>query len=214
MIDRAGLAVRDGATHHGIFDVAFLSHIPGVTIVSPATYSALREAAKFALETEGVVAVRYPNKAESVAVVNAFYKNESEELSLKTNFSKEESPEKVYVTYGSIAENVLKAAELLRKEGERVGVILLELLKPYDKSAEKAMPYLCSAKKIVFVEEGIRNGGAGMLFGDALASQGLEISHRNYDVLAIDDNFASPDVPCELYDYVGLSPEKIAERMK
>lgn len=214
MIDRAGLAVRDGATHHGIFDVAFLSHIPGVTIVSPATYSALREAAKLALKTEGVVAVRYPNKAESVAVVNAFYNNESEELSLKTNFSKEESPEKVYVTYGSIAENVLKAAELLRKEGERVGVILLELLKPYDKSAEKAMPYLCSAKKIVFVEEGIRNGGAGMLFGDALASQGLEISHHNYDVLAIDDNFASPDVPCELYDYVGLSPEKIAERMK
>ncbi len=214
MIDRAGLTVRDGATHHGIFDVAFLSHIPGVTIISPASYFALREAARYALKCDGVVAVRYPNKAESSAIVNAFYKNGCEELSFKANFLQENAPPKIYVTYGAIAENVLKATELLEKEGERVGVVILEVLKPYSLVVKKAMPYLFSAKKIVFVEEGIRNGGAGMLFYDALTSQGVDFSGVDYDIQAIDDNFASPEEPCNLYDYVGLSPEKIAERMK
>ena len=214
MIDRAGLATRDGATHHGIFDVAFLSHIPDVTLISPATYVSLKEAAKYSLNSKGVVAVRYPNKPESSEVVNEFYKNGCQEISLKTNFLKENAPEQIYITYGTIAENVLKASRLLEKEGKKVGTVLLEVLKPYDFVAKKAIPYLTSAKKIVFVEEGIRNGGAGMLFCDALAAQGFDVLRAGYEILAIDDNFASPDEPCDLYDYVGLSPEKIAERMK
>ena len=214
MIDRAGLAVRDGATHHGIFDVAFLSHIPGVTVISPASYSALRLAIKAASECEGVIAVRYPNLTESERVVNAFYRDGSCTLSVKADFSPEDAPEKVFVTYGTIAENVLMAAEMLKEEGERVGVVLLEVLKPYEFVADKAMPFLAGAKKIVFVEEGIKNGGAGMIFCEALKSSGYDFSERSYDVIAIDDNFASPDYVCDLYDYVGLSPQKIKEKMK
>ncbi len=214
MIDRAGLAVRDGATHHGIFDVSFLSHIPNVKIISPASYSALRLAAEYALKSDSPIAVRYPNKSESELVVNAFYKEAPEELSLKVLFDGEESYEKVYVTYGTILENVLLAKEILKSRGENVGVMLLELLKPYDLIAEKACHYLKNAKRIVFVEEGIRSGGAGMLFLDALKKCGFDFSKCEYDIAAIDDNFASPDYPCDLYDYVGLSPEKIAERMK
>ena len=146
--------------------------------------------------------------------MNEFYKNGCQEISLKTNFLKENAPEQIYITYGTIAENVLKASRLLEKEGKKVGTVLLEVLKPYDFVAKKAIPYLTSAKKIVFVEEGIRNGGAGMLFCDALAAQGFDVLRAGYEILAIDDNFASPDEPCDLYDYVGLSPEKIAERMK
>lgn len=214
MIDRAGLAVRDGATHHGIFDVSFLSHIPNVTIISPASYFALKLAAKYALKSEGVIAVRYPNKSESKRVVDAFYREEPSELSIKTTFETDYPPEKIFVTYGAIAENVLIAREELERSGERVGVMLLEVLKPYDFVAEKAFPYLKNARKLVFVEEGIRNGGAGMLFFDALKKCGFDFSECGYEIAAIDDNFASPEYPCDLYGYVGLSPEKIAERMK
>ena len=171
-------------------------------------------AAKYALLHEGVIAIRYPNRSESEKTVQAFYQNETEELSLKADFSPVSSPEKVYVTYGTIVENVLIAAESLKKGGEHVGVILLEMLKPYEKIAQKAVPYLSAARKIVFVEEGIKNGGAGMLFCDALKESGYDFSKTSYDIIAVDDNFASPEIPCDLYDYVGLSPEKIAEKMK
>lgn len=214
MIDRAGLAVRDGATHHGIFDVSFLSHIPNVTLFSPASYSALRMAAKYALSSEGVVAVRYPNCSESQKVVEAFYSKEQSEISIKSTFSTDEPKEKVYITYGTVAHNVLLAQEMLKNSGTDVGIILLEMLKPYELIAQKALSYLKNAKKIVFVEEGIKNGGAGMIFRDTLEKCGYDFSGCEYDILAIDDNFASPDMICDLYDYVGLSPQKIAEKMK
>jgi len=214
MIDRAGLAVRDGATHHGIFDVAFLSHIPNVTLFSPASYLALRMAAKYALSSEGVVAVRYPNRSESERIVEAFYSKEQSEISIKSTFTENKPAENVYITYGTIAENVILAQEILKNDGIDTGIILLEMLKPYDLIAKKTLPYLKNAKKIVFVEEGIKNGGAAMIFRDALESSGYDFSACSYDILAIDDNFASPDSICDLYDYVGLSPQKIAEKMK
>lgn len=214
MVDRAGLALRDGATHHGIFDVAFLSHIPNITLISPASYSSLRCAVGYALaHSEGVVAVRYPNKSESSLIADAFYKNGCAELSVKTDFSADSSPNCVFITYGSIAENVLIAKEKLSLQGESVGVILLEMLKPYDATVNKAMRYLKGARKILFVEEGIRNGGAGMIFRDELLSQGFSFENCVYDIAAIEDDFASPATPCDLYDYVGLSPEKIIEKM-
>ena len=214
MVDRAGLAVRDGATHHGIFDVAFLSHIPNVTVISPASYSALKLSAEYALSHEGVIAVRYPNRSESEKVVKAFYSVANDEISFKADFSQENLPDKVYVTYGTIAENVLNASDMLKLEGENVGVILLEILKPYDVTSKKVMPYLQAAKKIVFVEEGIKNGGAGMLFRHSLELCGFNFNSLDYEILAIDDNFASPEEICDLYDYVGLSAEKIKEKMK
>ena len=214
MVDRAGLALRDGATHHGIFDVAFLSHIPGVAIISPATFSALRCAAKYAYSyTDGVIAVRYPNKSESKRVVDAFYKDGCSELSLKTDFSKDAAPETVIITYGTVAENVLIAKDELTAQGKRIGVILLEMLKPYNAVANKAMEYLGSARRILFVEEGIKNGGAGMIFREELLRAGFDFKNCSYDIAAIDDNFASPDCPCDLYDYVGLSPKKIIEKL-
>jgi len=214
MVDRAGLAVRDGATHHGIFDVAFLSHIPNVTVISPACYSALKMSVEYALSHDGVIAVRYPNRSESEKVVNAFYSGANDELSFKADFSPDNLPEKVYVTYGTIAENVLNASDMLKQEGENVGVILLEILKPYDVTTRKVMPYLQAAKKIVFVEEGIKNGGAAMLFRQSLELCGFNFNSSDYQILAIDDNFASPEEICDLYDYVGLSTEKIKEKMK
>ena len=65
---------------------------------------------------------------------------------------------------------------------------------------------------IVFAEEGIRNGGAGMLIRDALIKEGFDFSAVRYEIAAIDDSFASPDEPCDLYDFVGLSPKILSEK--
>lgn len=215
VIDRAGLAVGDGATHHGIFDVAFLSHVPGMTVISPITYSALQRAIDYADNADGPVAIRYPNAQESAEVARTFYNNENKDkLGAKANFSYYSSPECVFITYGSLATRVLKAENIVKENTRaRVGTILLEVLKPYDFVARSIMPYIKGAKRIVFCEEGIKSGGAAMLLREELIKLGFDLSACEYVIAAIDDNFASPDTPCELYDYVGLSPEKLADKM-
>lgn len=215
MIDRAGIAAGDGATHHGIFDVAFLSHIPGMSIISPATYSALEEAVEFANMIDEPIAVRYPNSSESEEVVKAFYsKTNATPFGARANFEPDDAPEYVFITYGTLATRVLKAADIVRcVTGARVGVVLLEVLKPYDYAARTVLPYISGARRILFAEEGIKNGGAAMLMRDALEQLGVDLSAREYLISAIDDNFASPTEPCDIYDHVGLSAEKLAEKM-
>lgn len=212
MIDRASLAAADGPTHHGIFDVAFLSHIPDITILSPISNVALRSAVKFASEADFPIAVRYPNACESSRIANEFYFDGCSEIGVKINFSPDDIPDKLFITYGNITEKVLLASDILRTSGVRVGVVLLELLKPYSTAARLILPFLKGVKHIVFAEEGIKNGGAGMLIRDELLKQGFDFSACRYEIAAIDDNFASPDRLCDIYDFVGLSPEKLSQK--
>ena len=215
IIDRASLAVGDGATHHGIFDVSFLSHIPGMTVISPITYSSLERALDYAQTADGPVAIRYPNSQESADVVRAFYNDDNKDkLGAKADFSYYSLPECVFITYGSLVKRVLKAENIVKESTRsRVGTVLLEVLKPYPIVARSILPYIQGARRIVFCEEGIKSGGAAMLLREELIKLGFDMSRCEYLIAAIDDNFASPDTPCELYDHVGLSPEKLAEKM-
>ncbi len=215
MIDRAGLAVGDGATHHGIFDVAFISHIPNVTLLAPAGYASLRRMTAFATEHNGAVAIRYPNACEPFELLSRFNTICDEcDCMISSDFASEDSPEYIFITYGSLVERVCAAADILRKEGMRVGIILVETLKPYGKVADRLMPIISSAVRVVYAEEGIKNGGAAEITREELILRGFDASETKYRIAAIDDCFASPEKQCELYDYVGLSPEKLAERMK
>lgn len=210
IIDRAGLAVSDGATHHGIFDVAFLSGIPNVRIYAPVTYASLRLAVELAADCEYPIAIRYPNASENPRVAEHFYPDGvCESVDYRMDFSADDVPEYVYVTYGKIVERVLDACDILSADGIKAGVILLEALKPYDVLKDRLRPVLSSARRVVFVEEGIKNGGAAMIFGELISG-----AVKDYSIAAIDDNFASPTERCDLYGFVGLSAEKIAEKMK
>ena len=213
IIDRASLAHSDGPTHHGIFDVAFLSHIPNMKILAPVTYGSLRAAIREARNSMLPIAIRYSNSAENKRVSDSFYSAlDYERFGVRADFDSQSAPEYVFVTYGSIVNNVLSAKEILSDAGVYAGTILLERLKPYDSIARELLPYISSAKRIVFVEEGIKNGGAGMLLLSALKDLGVNLSDK-YEIAAIDDNFASPSELCELYGYLGLSPKCLAEKM-
>lgn len=213
MVDRAGLALADGPTHHGIFDVAFLSHIPNMRICSPITYGSLAAAVEEAVSTQTPIAIRYPNAEENKRVSDVFYPDGNyKSLGVKASFSEEQMPEYVFITYGGIVGRVLDAADILKKRGFDAGVILLEKLKPYEIIAEKALSYIRGAKKILFVEEGIKSGGAGMLLGEALRNIDVDIASK-YKIAAIDDNFAMPESECDLYEFLGLSAERIAEKI-
>ncbi len=214
IIDRAGLAVGDGATHHGIFDVSFLSHIPNMRIYAPSSYETLDLALNESYKLDIPVAIRYPNSKASEKILNAFYNGEnSNNLLPKADFAIDNSPEYVFITYGMLATRALDAEKMLKDKGYGVGTVLLEVLKPYKETAEQLLPYIRGAKKIVFAEEGILYGGAGMLIREELINLGFDFNRTSYEIAAIDDNFASPKEKCDLYDYVGLSPVCLANKM-
>lgn len=215
-IDRAGLAAADGATHHGIFDVSFLSAIPGMRIYAPASYGSLRAILRAAIALPGPCAVRYPNAAQDSRVDARFYPAQDyENFGLRADFTPDRAPGTVLITYGGILSAVLDAADTANAAGRPTGVLLLETLKPYADSADRIAPYLRGAGRVIFVEEGIENGGAGMLTEAALRrAMGADFP-ADFRLLAIRDHFAAPTERTDLYRFCGIGQEDIlAEILK
>ncbi len=211
-IDRAGLAVSDGATHHGIFDVSFLSAIPDIEIFAPASYSSLRLMVRYALSTDLPIAVRYPNSSESADVLKDFVRTGGG-FSPLADFDIQNPPKYIFITYGNLVSRVKAAADILKGRGIDAGIILTEEIKPFDKTRDLVMSLSPRVEKILYAEEGIKHGGASEALLCALMNSGFDFSETKYTIAAIDDNFASPEFLTDLYDYVGLSPEKLAKRI-
>ena len=210
MIDRASLATSDGATHHGIFDVAFLLHIPGIEILAPITFDTLRYAIDRANNSEGPIAVRYPNASENKRVLDIFYPDgDFSGFGIKKSF--ENAPDYLFITYGRIIDKVILADDILKADNQNCGIILLEKLKPFGEITAEIAKFTPLAKKVLFVEEGVKNGGAGMVIKNALCEMGVSVD--NFEILAIDDSFAVFDKPCDIYEMLGMSPEGLAERI-
>ena len=214
-VDRTGLNALDGATHHGIFDVSFLSHIPNLKIYTPATRGALCAAMDEALTLNGPCAIRYPKGAESEAVRRAFYSDgEYGRAGARCNFVKDDAPHAVIVTHGRIVEEALAAAEELAREGVTVGIILLEYIKPYPEIAKVAADHLPPKTKILFLEEEIRSGGMGMNLSDEWMRHGI-MRAEDFAILATEDSFVDERaVGQSIYDAAGVSKTHIANAIR
>ena len=130
-VDRAGIVGADGATHHGAFDVGFLRQIPGMTVICPANFAELRAMLRKAVwETSGPVAIRYPTGSEGryTACTDAPLLREGTDCTL--------------VTYGTLVNAALGAAELCEKRGISVEIVKLPRIAPLD-----MQPVLESVKK-------------------------------------------------------------------
>lgn len=191
-VDRAGLSAADGATHHGIYDVAFINTIPVVEIYTPSSFEKLRESFERAYGSGLPCVVRYPNAPE---------------LALPENFRdmgdymydfEGSAPKRVVITYGNIVREALYA-----KEKCDFGIVLLEKLKPYDALAEKLQKILPDGCRLVFLEEGVYAGGAGMMLRDALGC--------DMDILAIKDSFGEGKFGESIYETCGISAKQITE---
>ena len=203
-LDRAGLVANDGATHHGIFDTAFISQIPNVEFYAPNSFDALEEAFEKAVNAKGPVVIRYPKAVD--CDLSGF--EIKDELDYK-DFG--DSPENALITYGRLTENVIKSAEILLEKGLHTRVISLKKLSPlpYD----EIINALSDIKNIAFAEEGIKNGGIAQRLASLMAEKG-ELEGRKFRIKAIDGIFPQHGSNNQLYDLLGLSPEKIASLME
>ncbi|MBR5538629.1 MAG: 1-deoxy-D-xylulose-5-phosphate synthase [Clostridia bacterium] len=192
IVDRASLASGDGATHHGIFDVSFLSGIPNLCLFAPATFASLDRFLAASLHTSLPLAIRYPNLGDDSEIIETFFKNGDSDTVAHTDFADPEENTAVIITYGRLVKEAMKAAEKLRSQGYPTGIILLETLKPYSVPAARIASLLpenpCA---VLFMEEGIKNGGAAMLTFDTLYEKHPDImANKRTGILAINDTFA------------------------
>ena len=215
-IDRAGLNLKDGATHHGIFDVSFLSHIPNVKIYTPVSQKGLEASLKEMFDSDGPCAIRYPSGYESATIVERFYNNGGfENIGIKSDFDVSDEKQALIVTHGRIAEEAIAAANILKQEGIEVGILLLEILKPYNESAErivKALPK--NVRGVLFLEEEILSGGMGMNLANVLRNTFAERGIR-YDILATDDSFVTSSQKGEsVYAAAGVDKNNIVKKIR
>ena len=210
-IDRAGISPADGATHHGIFDVAFLSHIPGVKIYTPVTADGLALSIKTAVNDSCPVAVRYPNGREHDNVLTRFYPDGAY-ADIDVRAWNTEGAQCIIVTHGKIVREAIKSVESLQAQGVRAGILLCEYIKPYRQLAVRIAELKEGADTpIVFLEEEIRAGGFGMMLSDAMAKQGNLPRHA---IMAIDDHFVVQTKNESVYTTAGIDADCIEKTVK
>ena len=157
LVDRAGFVGEDGETHQGLFDAAFLSTIPGVTIYSPYCYSELKECIEKCAENDELCAIRYPRGCEKAN----FDGDLSGDFSVIGN-----GGNKVIITYGRLFSEAIEAADEL----ENTDIIKLNKIFPI---SEELIEKIRKYKSVHFFEEGMRSGGIGERIGNRLAEAGF-----------------------------------------
>lgn len=195
-IDRAGIIGEDGETHQGIFDTAYLNHIPNITVYSPEGYEETTLCMKKAIvEEPGVVAVRYPRGSAKVT------------HSLKPSLEYQHlnnGKETLVISYGRMTSNCYDAVSGLNEQGNNISLLKLTKIIPF---ASKVIEIANEYKNIYFVEEGIQTGGIAEHLGALLLEQGYQGS---YHIRAI-NSFVQQSSVNEAFVSMGLDKESIKE---
>lgn len=149
-IDRSGPVGEDGPTHHGAYDIGYLTLAPNLVVCSPATQKELSEMLRLAFRLEKPVAIRYGRGALP----------EGEDCSVTFGKWEQLRPlqKLTVVATGRMVETAKRAVDELSKEGIECGLYNARFLKPMDDEAVEA---LRDCKAVVTVEDGVREGGLG-----------------------------------------------------
>ncbi|MBR7100655.1 MAG: 1-deoxy-D-xylulose-5-phosphate synthase [Clostridia bacterium] len=208
LIDRAGLNPRDGATHHGIFDVSFFLEIPNVDIWAPLTFKSLekRMAGYFSDKDKRPTAIRYQSGGECSLIKDYTENDKTVKIAegVYADFDSDTVPDNIVITYGRILSEAIKAKAETDKS---VGIIAFEHLSDLDKLCEAVIPFI-SGKNIIFAEEGIYSGSFSM----NLASRIYERSRKErVTVLAIKDDFVIQDREESIFVTAKIDKKSIME---
>ena len=196
-VDRAGIVGNDGETHNGVFDLAYLSTIPGMTVLAPASFAELETMLKKAIyEIQGPVAIRYPRGAEGE------YKedNPGEEVLLS------QGDDVTMVTYGRLTNQCLAAAVLLERKGIQAELIKLGQLHPLQ--CEEVMKSLKKTGRLLMAEDVCREGCIGEKLLVQAQLRGLAL--KKAVLLNTENGILTHGSVPELLCSLGLDSESIA----
>lgn len=201
-LDRAGLVGEDGPTHHGVFDLSYLRMIPGMTVAAPADENELRHMLHTAIRFNGPIALRYPRGAGVGVAMDA----ELKELPIGKGVRLKDGTDVTILAIGNRVHPALEAAQILEDKGISCGVVNMRFVKPLDVELIKE----CAAKtpRLVTVEDNVLQGGFGSAVLEALTPGRAEVLR-----LGLPDSYVEHGAPNLLYDAVGLTAPKIAEKI-
>jgi len=199
-IDRAGLVGADGQTHHGVFDISYLSLMPGITLMAPKNGIELKEMVKFALEhLTGPIAIRYPRGEEWTGLSD---KQEPIAYGKWEMLYKED--EVALIACGTAVEVACQVRDILVSEGKKCTLINARFIKPLDE--EMLVQLAQDHKYFITIEDNSIIGGMGTLVLEATNRLGLDV---NVKMFAIPDEFVEQGKINELRCDIGLDAKSI-----
>jgi len=208
-LDRAGLVGEDGATHHGVFDLAYLSCIPNFVVAAPRDGAELRRLLETAANHgTGPFAIRYPR-----ATVPDLEWAEGEARPLPVGVWEELRPgtDGAFLAVGTMVASALAAAERLAQRGLEMGVVNARFVKPLDTGALYRLA--TRLPLLITVEEAALAGGFGAQVAAQLAQWAVPRERPGRLVqLGLPDCFAEHATRDELLEEIGLTPAGLAEQ--
>ena len=202
LFDRAGLVGQDGETHQGIFDIAYLSSMPNMTILAPNSDQELMDAIDYAKDFARPIAIRYSRGA-------AYHTDFKEKFEYGKSVVVHEGEGVCVIAVGNIYEEASKARLKFKEEGKRITLVNARFIKPLDTEMIKDMA--SKHKAIIVVEEGIKKGGYGEAVEIFVQENDLDVE---IETIAIEDKFIEHGNVDQLRSQIGISSEDIISKVK
>lgn len=202
-LDRGGLVGEDGATHHGVFDLAYFRCIPNIIISAPLNEKELRDL-MFTAQSEnyGAFVIRYPRGRG----VMPEWKTDFEKIQIGKGQIIKEGKDLAFITIGHIGNNAIKASKILEKEGIDAGIFNMRFLKPIDN--ELLHHIFKNYQKIITIEDGVITGG----LGSAVMEFAVDNNYHNTIVrMGVPDRFIEQGSIEELQKECGFDVDSIIE---
>lgn len=204
-LDRAGLVGEDGPTHHGVFDLAALRPIPNLTIAAPMDEKELRRLMYTAqLPDKGMFVIRYPRGRG----VNKDWKCPLEEIKVGTGRKLKDGDQVAILTVGPIGNDAQKAIQALPQR-DKVAHYDMRFIKPLDEDLLDEIGK--KFKKVITIEDGVRNGGFGSAVLEWFNDHGYAPSVQR---MGLPDEFVTHGSVDELRRIVGLDAPHIKQNIE
>jgi len=207
MLDRAGITGDDGASHNGMWDMALLRHVPGLRLAAPRDEPTMRKAFREALDVgDAPTVVRYPKGAvgddlpalRSVSGIDIL----AEHGDLAAN------PDVVVFGIGSMAQTAIDVAGKLGGDGRNVIAASATWVRPVP---DGLATLVAGAQLVVTIEDGLRDGGVGEEWADAVRDEGVNVQWSYHGV---PKKFLDHATRAQIVEAVGLDASAIADNVK
>ncbi len=197
-VDRAGLVGQDGETHHGVFDLSYLSMMPNMTVMSPMNGDELKAMLRFAVDHDGPVAIRYPRGRTADDI-------ETEEMIDGKGELLSCGKDMTILCEGVMSQTVAGIADKLKAADIHPDIINARFIKPIDR--DLIVSSVKKTGKLLTIENNVIQGGLGQAALQIIAGEGMK--NVNIKLLGIPDSFITQGKQEELYRSCGLDADTI-----
>ncbi|MFL6556919.1 MAG: transketolase C-terminal domain-containing protein, partial [Bacillus sp. (in: firmicutes)] len=205
-IDRAGLVGADGETHQGVFDIAFLRHIPNIVLMMPKDENEGQHMVSTALNyDDGPIAMRFPRGNGLGVPMDEELKN----IPIGTWEVLKEGDDAAILTFGTTIPMAMEAAEILEKQGISVKVVNARFIKPLDETMLTGL--LSKNMPLLTIEEAVLQGGFGSSVLEFAQTRGFYPA--KIDRLGIPDQFIEHGDVNSLLEEIGLTTKEVVNRI-